>query len=149
MCNNQLTSTLYAVLFTTCLCQKPSLARILLVRVLTQTAREYNPVQSTFYDVNYIFDKKTTEDHSGSEGNFGCGTASAREEWGEEAIHINRFLNYRLMQLTQNFHLVLNMIWFFLLQITRMGASRISCSTGVVAFTKINVVLVVYCSWHY
>ena len=70
MCNNQLTSTLYAVLFTTCLCQKPSLARILLVRVLTQTAREYNPVQSTFYDVNYIFDKKTTEDDSGSEGKF-------------------------------------------------------------------------------
>ena len=72
MCNNQLTSTLYAVLFTTCLCQKPSLARILLVRVLTQTAREYNSVESTFYDVNYIFDKKTTvtEDESGSEGKF-------------------------------------------------------------------------------
>ena len=33
-------------------------------------AREYNPVQSTFYDVNYIFDKKTTEDDSGSEGKF-------------------------------------------------------------------------------
>ena len=59
---------------------KPSLARISLVRVLTQTAREYNPVQSTLYDVNYIFDKKTTEDDSGSEGNFGDGTASAREE---------------------------------------------------------------------
>ena len=52
------------------MCQKHSLARILLVRVLTQTAREYNPVQSTFYDVNYIFDKKTTEDDSGSEGKF-------------------------------------------------------------------------------
>ena len=57
-----------------------TLARISLVRVLTQTAREYNPVQSTLYDVNYIFDKKTTEDDSGSEGNFGDGTASAREE---------------------------------------------------------------------
>ena len=33
-------------------------------------AREYNPVQSTFYDVNYIFDKKTTEDDSGSPGKF-------------------------------------------------------------------------------
>ena len=46
--------------------------RISLVRVLTQTAHEYNPVQSTFYDVNYIFDKKTTvtEDESGSEGKF-------------------------------------------------------------------------------
>ena len=44
--------------------------RISLVRVLTQTAREYNPIQSTFYDVNYIFDKKTTEDDSGSEGKF-------------------------------------------------------------------------------
>ena len=33
-------------------------------------AREYNPVQSTFYDVNYIFDKKTTEDDSGSEKKF-------------------------------------------------------------------------------
>ena len=60
------------VIFTSCLFQKPSLARISLVRVLTQTAREYNPVQSTFYDVNYIFDKKTTvtEDESGSEGKF-------------------------------------------------------------------------------
>ena len=71
---------MYGVIFTTCLCQKPSLARISLVQVLTQTAREYNPVQSTFYDVNYIFDKKTTEDDSGSVGNFGGGTASARED---------------------------------------------------------------------
>ena len=37
------------------LCQKPSLARTSLVRVFTQTTREYNPVQSTFYDVNYKY----------------------------------------------------------------------------------------------
>ena len=36
------------------LCQKPSLARTSLVRVLTQTTREYNPIRRTFYDVNYI-----------------------------------------------------------------------------------------------
>ena len=29
-----------------------------------------NITQSTFYDVNYIFDKKTIEDDSGSEGKF-------------------------------------------------------------------------------
>ena len=63
-------SPLYGVIFKTCLCQKPSLARISLVWVLTQTAREYNPVQSTFYDVNYIFYKKTTEDDSGYQGKF-------------------------------------------------------------------------------
>ena len=39
---------LYSVTFTR-LCQKPSL-----VQVFTQTAREYNPVRRTFYDVNYI-----------------------------------------------------------------------------------------------
>ena len=33
-------SALYGVLFTRCLCQKPSLARTSLVRVLTQTTRE-------------------------------------------------------------------------------------------------------------
>ena len=31
--------------FTRCLCQKPSLARTSLVRVLTRTTREYNPVR--------------------------------------------------------------------------------------------------------
>ena len=53
-----------------CVKSPHSLDRISLVRVLTQTAREYNPVQSTFYDVNYIFDKKSTEDDSGSQGKF-------------------------------------------------------------------------------
>ena len=39
------------------LCQKPSLVRTSLVRVFTQTTREYNPVnpvRRTFYEVNYI-----------------------------------------------------------------------------------------------
>ena len=31
------------------------LARTSLVRALTQTTREYNPVRRTFYDVNYIY----------------------------------------------------------------------------------------------
>ena len=110
-------------------------------------AREYNPVQSTFYDVNYIFDKKTTEDDSGSDGNFGGLTASAREEWGEEAIRINRFVNYRLMFDSKLSFSLETWSYFFLLQITRIGATRISCSTGVVAFKKINIVLVVYSSW--
>ena len=43
------------VKFIRCLCQKPSLARTSLVRIFTQTTREYNPVRRTFYDVNYIF----------------------------------------------------------------------------------------------
>ena len=47
---------LYGVIFTRCLCQKPSLARTSLVRVLTQTTREYNPVRRTFYAVNYMYD---------------------------------------------------------------------------------------------
>ena len=34
---------------------KASLARTSLVRVFTQTTREYNPVRRAFYDVNYIF----------------------------------------------------------------------------------------------
>ena len=42
------------VIFTRCLRQKLSLARTSLVRALTQTTREYNPVRRTFYDVNYI-----------------------------------------------------------------------------------------------
>ena len=46
---------LYGVIFTSCLCEKPSLARTSLVRVFTQTTREYNPVRRTFYDVNYIY----------------------------------------------------------------------------------------------
>ena len=46
---------LYGVIFTRCLCEKPSLARTSLVRVFTQTTREYNPVRRTFYDVNYIY----------------------------------------------------------------------------------------------
>ena len=52
------------------------------MRVLTQTAREYNPVQSTFYDVNYIFDRKTTvtEDESGSEGEILAAEPPAREK---------------------------------------------------------------------
>ena len=33
---------------------KPSLARTSLVRVLTQTTREYNPVRRTFYAVNHM-----------------------------------------------------------------------------------------------
>ena len=45
---------LYGVIFTRCLCQKPSLARTSLVRVFIQTIREYNPVRRTFYDVNQI-----------------------------------------------------------------------------------------------
>ena len=47
-------SAAYRVIFTSCLCQKP-LARTSLVRVLTQTTREYNPVRRTFYAVNYIY----------------------------------------------------------------------------------------------
>ena len=46
---------LYGVVFTCCLCQKPSLAPTSLVRVFTQTTREYDPVRRTFYDVNYIY----------------------------------------------------------------------------------------------
>ena len=46
---------LYGVIFTRCLCEKPSFARASLVRVFTQTTREYNPVRRTFYDVNYIY----------------------------------------------------------------------------------------------
>ena len=114
-------------------------------------AREYNPVQSTFYDVNYIFDKKTTvtEDESGSEGKFWRRNRQRARKWGEEAIRINRSVNYRLMQLTQSFHLVLNMIWFlFLLQITR-NRGRPDIMLFFVALRKeINVVLVVYPSWH-
>ena len=48
-------SAAYGVIFTSCLCEKPSLARTSLVRVFTQTTREYNPVRRTFYDVNYIY----------------------------------------------------------------------------------------------
>ena len=44
---------LYGVIFTRCLCQEPSLARTSLVRVFTQTTREYNPVRRTFHAVNY------------------------------------------------------------------------------------------------
>ena len=40
---------LYGVVFTSCLCQKPSLAlaRTSLARVFTQTTRGYNPVRRT------------------------------------------------------------------------------------------------------
>ena len=34
---------------------KPSLVRISLVRVLTQTNRQYNLVRRNFYDVNYVY----------------------------------------------------------------------------------------------
>ena len=44
-------------LFSICLCQKPLLARTSLVRVFTQTTREYNPVRRTFYDVNYMYSR--------------------------------------------------------------------------------------------
>ena len=47
-------NALYGVMFTSCLFQKPSLGLTSLVRVLTQTNREYNLVRYTFYDVNYI-----------------------------------------------------------------------------------------------
>ena len=47
--------TLYGVIFTRCLCQKPSLGRTSLVRDFTRTTREYNPVRRTFYDLNYIY----------------------------------------------------------------------------------------------
>ena len=47
-------SAAYGVIFTRCLCQKPSLARTSLVRPFTQTTREHNPVQSNFYDVSCL-----------------------------------------------------------------------------------------------
>ena len=40
---------------------------------------------------------ETIEDELGSQGKFWRRTARAREEWGEEAIRIYRFLDYRLM----------------------------------------------------
>ena len=138
---------MHGVIFTTCLCQKPSLARILLVRVLTQTAREYNPVQSTFYDVNYIFDKKTTvtEDESGSGGKFWRRNSQrARKMRRRSNSHQSICeLQTNAVDSKLSFSLKYDLI-FFLLQITRIGASRISCSTFFVAFKKINVVLVVY-----
>lgn len=47
-------NALYGVMVTSCLFQKPSLGLTTLVRVLTQTNREYNLVRYTFYDVNNI-----------------------------------------------------------------------------------------------
>ena len=48
---------LFGAVFTSCLCQKPSLARTSLVRVFTPltVTPEHKPVRHTFYDVNYIY----------------------------------------------------------------------------------------------
>ena len=47
-------SAAYGVICTSCLCQKPERARYERVGLLTQTTSEFNPVQSTFYDVSCL-----------------------------------------------------------------------------------------------
>ena len=112
-------------------------------------ALEYNPVQSTFYDVNYIFDKKTTEDDSGSEGKFWRRNRQRARKMRRGSNFHQSICELQTNAVDSKLSFSLEYDLIFLLQITRIGARRISCSTGVVAFKKINVVLVVYSSWHY
>ena len=113
-------------------------------------AREYNPVQSTFYDVNYIFDKKTTEDDSGSEGKFW-----RRNRQGARKMRRGSNSHQSICELQTNVWLKAfikswNMIWFFDSKSLEWGPAGYHALRALLLWRRsINVVLVVYPSWHY